>query len=465
VSTAPGDGSPPGPPASEGRGAGRGTGRARRPGVWELAWPSMTLFALYALVGVVDFVFVSSLGTQAVAGVGAALQIHFLAFALLSAVTTGTVAVVAREFGAGDQGAAAEATCASVALSSLLALAMMAAIPFTTDLVGLLGVAPAVAGLGGTCLATLLLFNVPFAVEVTLTTALRGAGDVRTPLLVGIAANVFNVILDYALIFGAWGAPELGAPGSALATGLSFALAALLVTALWARDTLLLPFRGFRRAFDTRLARRLLRVGLPTAVEQVAFNGGLLLFLTIVAEYGTEPVSAYLIGVRILSFCFVPGFGFATAAATLVGQHLGADEPDLALRAGWRAMRGALAVMGCVGLAIVIAAEPLAGWFGAAGASTVALAVTFIYILGAAQPLMAIEFSLGGALRGAGDTRFPLVAILTGLFGFRLGGALLVAQPLFGTVQAVCCLLLDYAVKAVLLSMRFARGRWQRVVV
>jgi Na+-driven multidrug efflux pump len=108
----------------------------------------------------------------------------------------------------------------------------------------------------------------------------------------------------------------------------------------------------------------------------------------------------------------------------------------------------------------------MAGWFGATGPATVDLTVTFIYILGAAQPLMAVEFALGGSLRGAGDTRFPLVAILTGLFAARLAGAILVAEVFGGSVVAVwSCLLADYAVKAGLLSLRFASGAWQRVRV
>jgi len=183
-----------------------------------------------------------------------------------------------------------------------------------------------------------------------------------------------------------------------------------------------------------------------------------------VAGFGTEPVAAYMIGVRILSFSFVPGLGFSTAAGALVGQHLGAGQPQLAARSGWRASAAAVGVMAAAGFAIVLLAPTVAGWFGATGGKTVGLTVTFIYILGAAQPLMAVEYALGGALRGAGDTRFPLFAILTGLFVFRLGGAAVVTQLFQGGVVAVwCCLLADYAVKALLLALRFASGRWQQV--
>jgi Na+-driven multidrug efflux pump len=260
--------------------------------------------------------------------------------------------------------------------------------------------------------------------------------------------------------------PRLGTDGSALGTGLAMLASALIWLALWAGNGIAVPRHGWREGLGRGRARRILRIGVPTALEQLAFQLGLLLFLRIVARFGTEPVSAYLIGVRILAFSFVPGLGFATAGGTLVGQHLGAQEPERAARAGWRATQGAVAVMGTVGLAIVALARPIARIFGATGDATVDLTVVFIYILGAAQPLMAVEFALGGSLRGAGDTRFPLMAILTGLFAVRLVGALAVAELLHGSVVAVwSCLLADYAVKAAMLSTRFARGAWQRVRV
>lgn len=435
-------------------------------GVWQLAWPTMALFALHSLVGVVDFMFVSSLGTEAIAGVGIALQIHFFSFAVLTAVTTGTMAIVSRECGAGNMEEAARATHCSVALSVVGGILIMAVIPWSEPIVAVLQVEPEVAALGGTCLAILLLFQIPFAIEITLAQALRAAGDVRTPLIVGSLTVLLNVVLDYALIFGELGAPELGAEGSAWATGFVFLFAATVMAALWQRDKLILPMLGWRASMTRALSWRLLRIGLPTAVEQAIFSGGLLIFMGIVSSFSTAAISAYLIGVRILSFCFVPGMGFSMAASTLVGQNLGAGLPKVAERLGWRSAINAVAVMGGLGLVIIVFARPLANVFGAVGQETIDLTVSFIWILGAAQPAMAVEFALGGGLRGAGDTRFPLVVVLTGLLVFRLGLAVVVAKPLFGTVEAVwCCLLADWSVKAVLLSWRFASGRWKRIEV
>lgn len=434
--------------------------------VWALAWPSMTLFALQSLVGVVDFMFVASLGTQAVAGVGVAVQIHFLTFGLLEAVTTGTVALIAREMGSRRPAEAARVMRTALALAVVFGALMMLAIPASDAIVRWMGVEPEVVSLGGRCLRILLAFSIPVAVGGTLAMGLRGAGDVRTPLAIGIVTNLVNVVACWALIFGRFGAPELGAEGSVWAAGIAFVTGALLLLWLWRRGTLVLPAAPWRGHAAPGMARRLLRVGIPTAVERGAFQVGLLLFLRIVADFGTEPISAYVIGVRILAFCFVPGFGFASAAATLVGQNLGAGQPDEAARSGWRATAGAVLVMSSVGLTIILFAAPLASSFGAVGPETVRLTVIFIYILGAAQPLMAIEFTLAGALRGAGDTRFPLFALLVGLLVFRLGGAIFLARPIFGTVAAVwSCLLADYAVKATLLSWRFRSGRWKSVNV
>jgi putative MATE family efflux protein len=426
----------------------------------------MTTFALQSTVGLVNTVIVAELGRDAVAGVGLATQIHFLAFAVLSAVTIGSVALVARASGAGEPREADRVLRMSAALGSVLGALMMLAIPFTETIVGAFGVAPPVVAVGGSYLRLLLLFNVPFAFGLVVSSGLRGAGDVRTPMAVGVVVNVLNVLGNYALVFGKWGAPELGTDGSALAGGLSFGVGAVLFLWPWARNALVIERGPWLDGFSRERAARILRIGVPTFLEQTAWQLGLWIFLRVVAEYGTEPVAAYLIGVRILSFSFVPGLGFAMAASTLVGQHLGAREPDLASRSGWRANLSAMGVMGALGLLIIGVARPVSGWFGATGEATVDLTVSFIWILGAAQPLMAVEFALGGALRGAGDTRFPLFAILAGLFVFRLGGAAIVVMLLHGTViQVWSCLLADYAVKAALLSARFASGRWKEIAV
>lgn len=427
----------------------------------------MLSMALNSSVGLVDFLIVGQLGANELAAAGVAHQLHFMLFGVLASVTTGTVALVARACGGGRAREADRVLRLSCVLGGAVGLATtLAVLPAADALIALFGVEPEVATPAARYLRILFAFNLPFSVGLVVASGLRGAGDVRTPLWVGALVNVANVALNYGLVFGRLGLPQLGLDGSALGSGIAISLGTLIFLGLWIGDRLVLPRHGWLDGFDRERALRILRVGLPTALEQTVWQLGLVLFLRLIAGYGTEAVSAYLIGVRILSFSFVPGIGFSTAASTLVGQYLGAERPDEAARAGWRANAGAMVVMGTIGLSIVSLARPLAGLFGAAGQTTVDLTVRFIWILGAVQPLMAMEFTLGGALRGAGDTRFPLVAILTGLFVFRLGSAFALQAFWDPTVVHVwLCLVSDYAVKALMLAWRFGSGRWQAIRV
>ena len=168
---------------------------------------------------------------------------------------------------------------------------------------------------------------------------------------------------------------------------------------------------------------------------------------------------------QILALSFLAGNGFSIAASTLVGQHLGAGNPETAARFGWGSLLFSMVMMGALGAGLIAMAPVLASWF-IDDANVIALTVDFIWILGLAQPLMAIEFVMGGALRGAGDTRFPVIAIFTGLFVFRVLPATIIVYYFDGSIQWVwSVLLLDYLVKGLLLTERFRRGYWQTIQV
>jgi Na+-driven multidrug efflux pump len=234
---------------------------------------------------------------------------------------------------------------------------------------------------------------------------------------------------------------------------------------LWLRGWLRLAPAGATARPDPDVMVRLLRIGYPAAIEGFLFQVGLWLFVRLLAPYGTEAVAAYNVGAQILAFSFLPGLGFGAAASTLVGQHLGENDPAAAARSGWRSMAGAMLAMSALGALVIGFAPQLAGLFGLSPLAT-QRTVDFIWILGAVQPLMAIEYTIGGALRGAGDTRFPLLAVFTGLFGFRVLPAAIAALVFHAPLNLVWgVLVFDYAVKAALLVGRFARGRWKTVQV
>ncbi|MGD8418405.1 MAG: MATE family efflux transporter, partial [Pseudomonadales bacterium] len=209
----------------------------------------------------------------------------------------------------------------------------------------------------------------------------------------------------------------------------------------------------------------LLDIGYPAAVEQGVFQLGFFAFLMVIGNfYGTEAFAAYNIGVNVLQICMTVGFGFSIAGSTLVGQHLGAGDHDGAARSGWRSMWMAMIAMGALGAVIMYYAEPLARFFIGEDQVTVQRTVEFIYVLGAMMPLLAVDFSIGGSLRGAGDTRFPLLATMFSLIGMRCGLAALATYMGLPVVWVYAALVGDYLVKASMLIWRFRRGRWKTIV-
>src|SRR5262245_10766354 len=441
---------------------GRAEARARRPGagVWTLAWPAIAANLLHATVGLVDIKIVGVLGARAVAAVTTGNRIFFVLQALLMGVTAGTTALVARAWGAGDRVEAARLTRASTVAGALLAAVLgVPGVVFAEQLAGFFRLDPETLALAATFIRWTSGFNAAFAVFFVLGTALRAAGDTRTPLWLGATANVVNVVLVYGLVNGLFGLPRLGVAGAAIASGLAFTASGALTLWLWLSGRFVIG-AGPRGSLTRARLGALLRIGWPAALEQVAWQGGFILFLWIVSLYGTAPYAAYGIGVSILAVSFVVGFGFSIAAGTLVGQRLGAGDGVGAEASGWRAMRLSVAAMVVLGGAIIAGARPIARLM-IDDAEVVRLTVAFIYILGAMQPLMAVEFALGGALRGAGDTRFPFLAVLAGLVGVRCTLAALFAWAGLPVEWIFAALIGDYVVKASILVWRFRSGAWQ----
>ncbi|MCP5058721.1 MAG: MATE family efflux transporter [bacterium] len=441
----------------------RNTGTTQR--IWSLAWPAIATNLLHSIVGMVDIKVVGSLGASAVAAVTTGHRVFFILQGVMMAVTAGTTALVARSWGAGDRGEAERVTRTSLWLCLAFAGTLTApGVFFAEEMAGLFkGLDSETMTLAASFIRTISLFNVAFAINIVLGTALRAAGDTRTPLLIAVATNLVNVFLLYGLVFGQFGLPELGVRGAAMANGLAFVFGAVLTLGLWLGRVLVIRWGPSGGDFERSRIRKILHIGYPSGLEQFVFQAGLMSFLLIVARYGEAPYAAYSIGVNILSFSFLVGFGFSIAASTLVGQNLGAGDPDAAERSGWRAMLLSISVMVVFGAVIISVAEPFAR-FLIDDDEVVRLAVIFIWLLGSVQALMGIEFALGGALRGAGDTRFPLWIVFAGFFLGRIPLALVLAWLGWSVEWVFAALLADYVIKSIGLVLRFRNGRWKHAI-
>ena len=431
--------------------------------VWGLAWPPIVGNLLFASVGVISIKAVGTLGAEAVAAVGTGQRMVWVFQALLMAVMTGTTALVARAVGSKNMIEAAHVTRLAIGVSIALSLiTTLVIVLFAEKFIGIFGLDPVAQELAVTYLTISILF-IPFmAIGMVIGAALRAAGDVKTPMYIGIFTNIIAIYLLLGLVNGQYGMPKLGILGAALAMGISFTIGAAIQLYLWLANKLVVPL-GKAGSFTKERLRQLITISYPAGIESFVFQFGMLSFFWIVAMYGTEEVAAYNIGVNILMLSFILGNGFSVAAATLSGQFLGASDPVAAYKSGYQAAGMTMLAMSLSGLLLAFFAEPIA-WFFIQDEEVVKFAVIFVWIFAMAQPFMALEFSLGSTLRGAGDTRSPLVITIIGLLIIRVPIAFLLYYLEMPVQWIFATLIIDYFVKGILLITRYRSKRWMKVL-
>ena len=431
--------------------------------VWGLAWPPIVGNLLFASVGVISIKAVGTLGAEAVAAVGTGQRMVWVFQALLMAVMTGTTALVARAVGSKNMIEAAHVTRLAIGVSIVLSLiTTLVIVLFAEKFIGIFGLDSVAQELAVTYLTISILF-IPFmAIGMVIGAALRAAGDVKTPMYIGIFTNIIAIYLLLGLVNGQYGMPKLGILGAALAMGIAFTISAAIQLYLWLANKLVVPL-GKAGSFTKERLRQLITISYPAGIESFVFQFGMLSFFWIVAMYGTEEVAAYNIGVNILMLSFILGNGFSVAAATLSGQFLGASDPVAAYKSGYQAAGMTMLAMSLSGLLLAFFAEPIA-WFFIQDEEVVKFAVIFVWIFAMAQPFMALEFSLGSTLRGAGDTRSPLVITIIGLLVIRVPIAFLLYYLEMPVQWIFATLIIDYFVKGILLITRYRSKRWMKVL-
>ncbi|PLW70459.1 MATE family efflux transporter [Pseudohalioglobus lutimaris] len=433
------------------------TSTSRR--VWQLAWPTIISNLLFATVGFMHIKIVSGLGNSAVAAVTSGHRIFFLIQAVLMGVSVATTAMVARSWGAQRIAEAELVTWTSLALGMAVAATLsLPTLLFPETVAGLFGLDAETTHQAAQFVFWLGLFNVFTAINMVLSTALRATGDVITPLWFLLLSSTFNVSFGYMLAHGVAGLPALGVSGVGLGGGFAGAMVSCLFAYIWWRGKFKLQALK-RLTLDRPTLRQLVTIGAPSVLEQGIIQVAFIAFFSIVGQYGTAAYASYGIGISLVSFSIVVGFGFSIAAATLVGQQLGAGEPEMARAAGWRGMRMAVAAMTMFSIFLASYANELAV-FMIDDPETQHLTVIFIYLIALAQPVMAVEITLSGALRGAGDTRYPLVATLCGIIFGRLIPALIILALDLSITWLFAVMLLDYVIKSAMILRRYRSGKW-----
>jgi len=432
--------------------------------VFRLAWPSIVENMLQSIYGLLLVMMIGQLGSSAIAGVGAANSLIQVAMACFFAVSMGTTVLVAHAVGALNHEAASRAAKQSLVFGLILGLIISAlGVLFAPQAIAMLGAQPEVVAQGSSFLRAFSLGGISMVVTFIAGSIMRGSGDARTPMLVTLISLAISLAIGYPLIFGKFGLPALGAVGAGVAGALVRSVGCLVLVGLLFRAGRPVSLRGWH---DWRPAlapfRRLVNIGLPSMFESLFRAGGMLLFSVIVFRLGTATAAAQQIVQQIALFSMMPGFGFSMAAMTLVGQSLGAENPVRAERAAWFSTRSCIFWMGAMGLAFFFGGPQIMALF-TADADIIAQGAAALKIVALAQPGQAFGMVLAGALRGAGDTRYPMMSTGGVMWLVRLPVAWFCGIFLgFGLVGVYSGWLVDSLVLSGLNWLRYRTGAWKQ---
>ena len=430
--------------------------------IFLLAVPMVVEMSMESLFAVVDVFFVGRLGPTAVAVVGMTESLMIVVYTLGFGLSIGATATVARRIGEGDADGAARAAVQVVVLGAAVSgtLGLVGAL-FAPQLLALMGAAPDViaAGtgyarvlLGGSATAFLL-----FVINATF----RGAGDPAVAMRVLIIANTLNMVLDPLFIFGIGPFPELGVTGAAVATTIGRATGLLVALRLMGRGAGHLRVRAEQLRIELRTMWGILRLSTAGTFQTAIGTMSWMAMIKVASAFGSTAMAGYTIAIRLAIFAFMPAFGLGGAAATLVGQSLGAGKPERAEEAVRVATRYDVLFMATLGLVFGVLAHPIVGIFtDDPAAATVAVSGLRIMALG--FPLFGAGMVLEQAFNGAGDTWTPTWINLIVYWMIQIPLAWLLARTFgLGVAGVFASVTVAYCVFVIVAYLLFRRGAWK----
>lgn len=459
-----------------------------------LALPVLAEESLNLLVGYTDFFLAGRFldGAEPLAAMGLAAYFLWVLPTLFQAVSIGALAVVARMVGAGQRHQAAHATRQALLLGILVAIAVVVLVLVGGEsFVWAMGLRGEAARLAGRYIWIMTPAIPLLMVEQVGTACLRGAGDTYSGMLARIVMNLVDMLLSAALVTGALGLPNLGWDGLAIGSAIGHSIGGLIILARLVRGgggVSIADLQGESSGprpmvaalrYDWPMVWRMLRVGVPGGLDMLSVLTCHLIYVSIINRLGTSVQAAHGLGVQIEAMSYLPGSAFQVAAATLAGQSLGAADARRAVRSVLLCVAAAVAIMTVAGLVMFFAGESVAMVFTGQRDETAVLAGQLLRIVAFSCPSLAVLMVLSGALRGAGDTAWPLAFTFIGLVCVRIPGACLLAWdevplPLLevsipgfglGVAGAWWAMVADVVLRSLLAAGRFAHGGWKRVKV
>ena len=439
--------------------------------ILSLAWPTMLEQLMQTAVQYIDTAMVGSLGTHATAAVGATSTVNWLVGSTISALGVGFLSFIARAYGAEDKQAASKAVSQAVIVTfvtgilfTVLTLALSPLVPVWMQ------VDPAIRDMASRYFFILYLPMLPRTATIIFGTALRAAGDTKTPMKVGVWVNVINVCLNFLLIYPTrqltllgltftMPGAGMGVLGAAAASAIAFAFGGIRITyVLWTHP--LISPRGASFKPDMAILKPCMKIALPNMLQRFGTSLGYVAFASMINSLGEVATAAHTIANTVESAFYIPGYGMQTAAATLAGNAYGAQDKERMNELARMFLPLEIGLMILSGGALFLLAPPLVGIFSDSG-EVIALAVTVLRMVALSEPFYGFSIIVEGMMFGVGNTKQPFVFNILGMWVVRIVGTFICTQLLsFGLISAWACMITHNLLLFTLFFWCYVTKKW-----
>jgi len=431
-----------------------------------LAIPMVLEMCMESIFAVVDIKWVSYLGPDAMATVGLTESMLTLIYAIAIGLSIGATATVARRIGEHNPDGAARAAVQSIALGLIVAilLALIGA-PLAPKLLSLMGASQSVVANGVWFTRIMLAGNVTVVMLFMINAIFRGAGDAAIAMRVLWFANIINIVLGPCFIFGLGPFPKLGIAGAAVATNIGRGAGAIYAFSRLVRKGGRFDIQRRHFRLEPAIMGRLVRLSATGTFQVFIGMASWIGLVRTISTFGTDALAGYVVGIRVIIFALLPSFGMSNAAATMVGQALGAKNPERAERAVWKAGFYNFIFLGSVGLIFVLFARPIIGLF-THDPAVVPYGVDCLRIVACGFLFYAYGMVLTQSFNGAGDTWTPTILNLFVFWLWELPLAYVLAVVLgFGPRGVFLAITIAFSTLAIVSAIFFKRGKWKLKVV
>ncbi len=437
------------------------------PVILTLAWPTMLEQLLHTAVQYIDTAMVGSIGRDATAAVGSTTTVNWLIASTVSALGIGFLAFISQAIGAGEYDKARRASGQAVIA------VLISGLFFTALTLSVSGIVPSLMQVDESLRPTASKYffivyapMLPRCASIIFGTVLRAAGDTKTPMLVGGAVNIINIIFNFFLIYptreclgiiipGA----GLGVIGAAIATAIAYTAGGILITAALLKHKLLSPC-GLSLKPDKSILAPCLKIAIPNALQRFGTSFGYVAFASMVNSIGASATAAHTIANTVESAFYIPGYGMQTAAATLAGNEYGAKNRENINRLGKMMLFIEVVLMIFSGAILFFVAEPMMSIFSK-DAAVIHLGASVLKMVALSEPLYGVSIIIEGMMQGMGKTKMPFVTGIVGMWGVRIFGTFICSLlPNFSLISAWGCMILHNVVIFAVFLVYYLNGKW-----